>query len=85
VVWGPRGQSPRLPDSARSFNSDTFSVNPTGTDPTVDASAIVPDLKLVALSGLDEVNVLVAVDLAQNDVTNLKVVRIRRHDGAQLP
>jgi hypothetical protein len=70
------------PCSAFSFDSDTLSVNRIGPYPAVDTSAIVPNLESVALSGLDEVDILVAVDLAQNDITDFKVVRIRRHNGA---
>src|SRR5688572_26214285 len=67
--------------SAFSFDSDTLSVNPVGADPTVDASAVVANLESVGLSGFDEVNVLAAVHLAQDDITNLQFVRIRRHNG----
>jgi hypothetical protein len=67
-----------------SFDSDTLSVDPIGANPTVDPSAIVPNLESVALSGLDEMDILVAVDLAQNDVTDRQVVKIHRHNGAEL-
>lgn len=67
---------------AHSFNSDTLSVDAIRTDPTVDAPAIVANLESVALPGLDEVNILVPVNLAQDDVANLKIVRSCRHNGA---
>jgi hypothetical protein len=68
--------------AAFSFNSDTLSVDSIESDPTVDASTVVPNLKSLALSGFDKVNILAAVDLAQDDITNLKVVSIHRHHGA---
>jgi hypothetical protein len=68
--------------SAFSFDLNAFSVDPVGANPTVDTSAIVPDLESVALSGLDEVDILVAIDLAQDYIPNLNVVRIRRNNGA---
>jgi hypothetical protein len=68
--------------SASSFDPDTLSVDSIGADPAVNASAIVPNLESVALSGFNEVDILAAVDLAQDNITDLKVVRIRRNNGA---
>ena len=65
-----------------SFDSGTLSVNAIGSNPTVDATAIVPNLKSVALSGFDKVNVLEAVDFAEDDITDLKLIGIGRRDGA---
>ena len=44
--------------------------------------ALVQNVEPVALPGFDEVDILVTVDLAQNNITNLEVVRIRRNNGA---
>jgi hypothetical protein len=65
-----------------SFNPDTFSEYAVCTNPSVNAPAIIANLKSVALSGFDEMNVLETVNLAQNDVTNLKIARARRNNGA---
>jgi len=59
VVWG--SQSSRLPDSAISFHSNALSVNATSTNPTVDAAAIVANLKPITLPGLD---VLISIHFA---------------------
>ena len=84
-VWRPHGAGvaiSRPPPTGVSFNPDTLSVDAVGTDPTVDVAAVVANLKPVALPGFDEVGVLVTVDLAQNNITNLQVIRMRRHNGA---
>lgn len=54
-------------------------------DPAVDAAAIVADLEARALRGFHQVQVLGAVNLAEDDVPDLHRRRVDWRDGAQLP
>lgn len=54
------------------------------TNPPVDVAPIVPDLKALALNGLDEVQVLRACDFAQHDVADDQGSRANGRDGAEL-
>jgi len=84
IDTGLNGSSSFAPPtgSAFSFYPDALSVDGIRADPTIDAPAIIANLESVALPGFDEMNILVTVDFAQDAVTNLEVVRIRRHNGA---
>ena len=39
------------------FDVDTLAVDGIGTDPAVDAAAVIPDLKSLALNGFDQMNI----------------------------
>jgi hypothetical protein len=66
-IWQPgslRDFRPSPQWRTKSFNLNAFSINAVGANPTVNAPAIVANLKLVALPGFDEMNILKAVHLA---------------------
>jgi hypothetical protein len=67
---------------SKSLDSDALSVNAVRTDPTVDVAPIVPDLEAVTLPGFNQVDVLKPLYLAQNNVTDLNLVRAHWRNSA---
>jgi hypothetical protein len=72
------------PQQVLSFNANAFAIDAVRGNPAVDASAIVPNLKTVALTGFNQMDVMETVYLAQDDISNLKLVEIDRRHRAQL-
>jgi hypothetical protein len=69
--------------STVSLNTNTLSVDTIHANPAVDSSTIVPNLESVALFGFDEVKILAALDLAQDNVSHIEIIRTgRRHHCA---
>ena len=67
------------------LDPNTLPVNRRGRDPSVDTTAVIADLKPFALNCFDQVDVLVAVDFAQDDIADLKRAWITNGlDGAEL-
>lgn len=56
------------------FDARASPINIAGRDPTIDATAIVADLELIASAGFNNMEILSSVDLAKNDVSNLKLI-----------
>jgi hypothetical protein len=54
-----------------SFYSHAFSVNGVVADPAIDSASVVPDLEAASLPGLDQVEVLKAICLAEDNVPDL--------------
>jgi len=55
------------------------------TNPAVDTTTVVADLKSLTLDGLDEVNVLAATHSAHNNVADAQGAGVNRRYGAELP
>jgi hypothetical protein len=66
------------------LNSCAAPIDTLSSDPAIDEAAVVADLELVSLPGLDDVKILTSVDLAQHDVPYLKALRLHRLNGAEL-
>ena len=64
-----------------SLDLRAFPVDAVRTDPAVDPASVVPDLKPVALDGFHQMQILLAVHLAQHDVAYLQRCRVHRLDG----
>jgi hypothetical protein len=70
--------------NSKLLHSNAFAVDAIRTDPAVNVATIVADLKAITLPGFDQVDVLVTLDLAQNNITNLNVIRVHGCNGAEL-
>src|SRR5262245_26750184 len=68
----------------RSSHSYALAVNVIHPHPTVDATAVVANLEPLSLPGLDEVEILRPIHLAEDDVAYLKFVGTHRRHRAQL-
>src|SRR5690348_11834660 len=68
-----------------SLDSRAFAEDAIFTDPSVDPTAIVPDLKPLALNRFDQMQVLLAIYFAEHDVTHLKGSKVHRLDRTELP
>ncbi len=75
-----------MTDNPRSVvDGDTTTEDRVDRHPAVDPTSVVADLESFALLGLDQVEVLTTVHLAQHDVANIeRVVVIDWFDGAEL-
>jgi hypothetical protein len=67
-----------------SLDLGAFPEDAVRTDPAVDPASIVPDLKPLSLDRFHQMQVLLAVHLAENDVAYLQHCRVHRLDGTQL-
>src|SRR5205807_504626 len=67
------------------LDSHALPEDPACGDPTVDQPAIVPDLEALTLDRLHDVEVLIAVHLAEHDFADDERHRIDRLDGDELP
>src|SRR5262249_17262157 len=72
-------------DPSSLLDPHAFAIDRMAGNPTVDVAAVVADLDTAALQRLDQVKVLPAADLAQDDVADLERGRVHRGHGAQLP
>src|SRR5690348_2755199 len=79
-------ESPSMHSNGRSLvlNTRALSEDAVSTNPAVDETTIVADLKPRTLNGLHDVQILVAPDLTEDDVADFECGRIDRHDRAQL-
>src|SRR5262245_5233278 len=67
------------------LDADALAVDGAGGHPAVDPPAVVADLEARPLNGLDEVQVLAAPHLAQDDVADLERRGVNRLHRAELP
>jgi hypothetical protein len=66
------------------FHADALPKNGIGSNPPIDSSAIIPDLKSRSLNGFDEVKVFLTVDFTQDNIPNLKSRWIHRRNRTKL-
>ena len=59
-----------------SLNSYAFPVCSVVANPAVDSAAVVPNLEAFPLNGLNQMQVLEAVHLAQNDIADVQVLYV---------
>jgi hypothetical protein len=58
--------------------------NRIGSYPSIDVSAVVPDLEPAILNRLHEMQILGATDFAEHDIAGAKLTRVHGLDGAKL-
>lgn len=63
-----------------SFDTDAATVNRVRADPSIDASAIVADLKPFALNCFDEMKVMIAPNAAKDDISDRQFRRVPDRD-----
>src|SRR5262245_40899184 len=71
--------------SGRSLDPGTFAEDAVRADPAVDPATVVPNLEASSLDRLHQMQVLLAVHLAQHDVADLEGRRDHRLERTQLP
>ena len=72
-------------DMRSRLNLHTLAVNILRPDPPVDKPAVIADLIAAMFNGLDDMQVLISLNLAQHDIPNFQLCRIDRDDSAELP
>ena len=66
------------------FDANAAAKDSVQADPTIDSSAVIPDLEPFPLDGLYKVQVLEAIHLAENNIANLQILDLDRNDRAEL-
>ena len=72
----------KQPGSAFSVHAYALAVNPIVPDPAVYPATIIAYLEALSLLGFDEVQVLIAIHLTENDVANFQFCGFHGCDGA---
>src|SRR5262249_24447971 len=68
----------------RSFDSNALAVNSVRSHPAIASPPVISDLKSLPLPRLDQIEVLVAIDLAKDDVAHFHLFGFCWHDGTEL-